>query len=62
MPRVLYDPRPTEEELMSYSERAYFDEEPVAHCAARDEWLRIERLRRVAIERAQRSRRSRSLR
>lgn len=45
---------------MSYAERAFsgpdyrgrkFNAEPVAHCAARDEWLRlsvIERRRRLA--------------
>lgn len=29
---------------MSYAERAYFDGEPVAHCAARDESQRLARI------------------
>ncbi len=37
---------------MNYSERAYFDGEPVAHCAARDEFMRLARSRVSAIRMA----------
>lgn len=44
---------------MLYSERAYFDGDHCHHCAARDEWLRLARIRRqtgAAIERRGRRR------
>ena len=41
---------------MIYSEAAYFDGHHVAHLAARDEHLRLERKRRVANEQMRRSR------
>ena len=34
---------------MSYAERAYFEGDHCHHCAARDEWLRLERKRVEAI-------------
>lgn len=34
---------------MPYSERAYFDGDHCAHCAARDEFMRLARIRVSAI-------------
>jgi len=36
---------------MAYSERAYFDGDHCAHCAARDEFMRLARIRVSAIVR-----------
>ena len=33
---------------MSYSERAYFENDHCQHCAAREDYLRIARARRMA--------------
>ena len=37
------------EAMMIYSEAAYFDGNHCAHCAARDEWIRLERKRVEAL-------------
>lgn len=34
---------------MPYSERAYFDGDHCAHCAARDEFMRLARIRVLTI-------------
>lgn len=39
---------------MSYSERAYFDGDACAHCAARDEAARLDRIRKQGREAAER--------
>jgi hypothetical protein len=44
---------------MSYSERAYFDGDHCQHCADRDEFIRLQRIRSNAIKAVQRERRSR---
>lgn len=40
---------------MIYAEAAYFDGYAVAHCAAREDHLRLSRLKRVAREQRERN-------